>query len=125
MISVFGLELLHFEATSFDYFVIRRPRNRTARPSGSASPASAIAGVGNLPSRRRNALRNRAATLFFLTRMARAARFPAFAVSFHSTEEQERAAISKLEIFRLDGIVQAIDKSHGVPASVPTVNCRR
>jgi integrase len=40
----------------------------------------------------------------------------------HPAEEQKRAAIGKLETFRLDGIVQAIEKSHGVPTKAPTVN---
>ena len=40
----------------------------------------------------------------------------------HPAEEQKRLAIGKLETSRLDGVVQAIEKSHGIPAIVPTVN---
>jgi integrase len=40
----------------------------------------------------------------------------------HPAEEAKRAAIGKLETFRLDGIVQAVQASHGVPTKAPTLN---
>ena len=40
----------------------------------------------------------------------------------HPADEQKRLAIGKLETFRLDGMPQAVEKSHGVPSIVPTVN---
>ncbi len=40
----------------------------------------------------------------------------------HPAEEQKRIAAGKLESFRLDGVMQVIEKSHRVPAKVPTVN---
>jgi hypothetical protein len=37
----------------------------------------------------------------------------------HPAEEQKRAAIAKLEVFRLDGIVQAIEENRAVPQKPP------
>jgi integrase len=39
----------------------------------------------------------------------------------HPAEEQKKIAAGKLEEFRIAGIVQAIDKSRGVPTELPTL----
>ncbi|MGC2089137.1 MAG: hypothetical protein WA638_06880, partial [Candidatus Acidiferrales bacterium] len=39
----------------------------------------------------------------------------------HPAEEQKRLAAGKLETFRLNGIIEAIEKSQRVPTKVTTV----
>jgi len=40
----------------------------------------------------------------------------------HPAEEQKRLAAGKLETFRLNGIIEAVTRSHGVPTKVTTVH---
>ena len=39
----------------------------------------------------------------------------------HPTEEQKRLAAGKLETFRLNGIIEAVERSHRVTTKVTTV----